>query len=93
MQQARNTQAVLGAAYGWGIGETGYHLYTGAWLRAGDAVYPYTGLRTNNFQVGISYDITQSDLRKSAGFTGSSELSFIFFFDQQNKRNIIPFFF
>jgi type IX secretion system PorP/SprF family membrane protein len=93
MQQARNTQAVIGGAYGWGIGSSGYHLYTGAWLRAGDAVYPYTGLRTEKFQVGISYDITQSDLRKSNGFTGSSEISFIWFFDQRNKGKIIPCFF
>jgi type IX secretion system PorP/SprF family membrane protein len=93
MQQARNTQAVLGAAYGWGIGETGYHLYTGVWLRAGDAVYPYTGLRTRDFQVGISYDITQSDLRRSNGFAGSSEISFIWFFDKTQKAKIIPCFF
>ena len=62
-------------------------------MRAGDAVYPYKGLRTEKFQVGISYDITQSDLRKSNGFTGSSEISFIWFFDQRNKGKIIPCFF
>lgn len=93
MQQARNSQAVIGGAYGWGIGTTGYHLYTGLWLRAGDALYPYTGLRTKDFQIGISYDITQSDLRKSNGFAGSSEISFIWFFDQGNKGKIIPCFF
>lgn len=93
MQQARNTQAVIGGAYGWAIGTSGYHVYTGAWLRAGDAIYPYTGLRTEKFQVGISYDITQSDLRKANGFAGSSEISFIWFFDQQQKGKIIPCFF
>lgn len=93
MQQARNQQTVIGGAYGWGIGETDYHLYTGAWLRTGDAIYPYAGLRTNSFQVGLSYDITQSDLRRTSGFAGSSEISFIWFFDHANKSKIIPCFF
>lgn len=93
MQQARNTQTVFGMAYGWGIGESDYSLYAGMWLRTGDAIYPYAGLRTGNFQVGISYDITQSDLKQSNGFTGSSELSLIYFFDRKDKKRIIPCFF
>ena len=93
MQQARNSQTVIGMAYGWGIGDTDSHLYTGAWIRAKDAVYPYIGLRTGSYQLGVSYDITHSDLKKANGFTGSSELSFIYFFKQKDKRNSIPCFF
>lgn len=93
MQQARSTQTVLGMAYGWGVGDTDYHLYTGAWLRVNDAFYPYIGLRTPQYQLGISYDITNSDLKKVTGFSGSSELSFIYYFDLKDKRRIIPCFF
>lgn len=93
MQQARSTQTVFGMAYGWGVGDTDYHLYTGAWLRVNDAIYPYIGLRTPQYQLGISYDITNSDLKKAAGFSGSSELSFIYYFDLKDKRRIIPCFF
>lgn len=93
MQQARNNQAVVGMAYGWGVTDTDAHLYAGAWLRVKDAVYPYIGLRTNNYQIGISYDITHSDLKKANGFTGSSELSFIYFFNRKDKRRSIPCFF
>lgn len=93
MQQASNNQTVVGMAYGWGIGDLDAHVYTGAWLRVKDAVYPYIGLRTSNYQIGISYDITHSDLKKANGFTGSSELSFIYFFNQKDRRNSIPCFF
>ena len=93
MQQARNNQTVVGMAYGMGVGDLNVHVYAGAWLRVNDAVYPYIGLRTDNYQLGISYDITHSDLKKTAGFAGSSELSFIYFFNQKDKRNRIPCFF
>ncbi len=93
MQQANNNQTVVGLAYGWGIGDTDAHLYAGAWLRVKDATYPYIGLRNSNYQLGISYDITHSDLKKANGFTGSSEISFIYFFSQKDKRRSIPCFF
>ena len=93
MQQAANNQTVVGMAYGWNLGNADAHLYTGAWLRVKDAIYPYIGIRTPDYQLGISYDITHSDLKKANGFTGSSELSFIYFFSRKDKRNRIPCFF
>jgi len=92
MRQAGNNQVVMGAAYGLALGEPDKLLYLGAWLRVKDAFYPYVALRTANYQLGISYDITSSDLRRAKGFSGSSELSFIYFFNSENRKGIPCFF-
>jgi len=92
MRQAGAHEVALGAAYGLGIGESDMHLYLGGWLRVKDAFYPYVGLRSTAYQLGLSYDITSSDLNKVKGFTGSSELSFIYFFNKENKKGIPCFF-
>ncbi len=92
MQQNGTNEIVMGGAYGLGIAETDLQLYLGGWLRTGDAFYPYLGLRATEYQVGLSYDITQSDLKRSRGFTGSSELSFIYFFNKDKKKGIPCFF-
>ena len=92
MQQAGTNEVVFGAAYGLGIGETDLHLYLGAWLRIKDAFYPYIGLRSSSYQLGLSYDVTSSDLTRAKGFSGSSELSFIYFFNKENKKGIPCFF-
>ncbi len=88
MQQARNTQPVVGAAYGWGIGNEDAFLYTGAFARLNDAVYPYLSFRTNSYQLGLSYDITTSSLQNSKGFTNSSEISFTYFFRGNHTKAV-----
>lgn len=92
MRQAGNNEIVVGGAYGLALGEQDKLLYLGGWLRAQDALYPYVGLRTSNYQLGLSYDITSSDLKRAKGFSGSSELSFIYFFNAGVRRGIPCFF-
>ena len=92
MRQSGASEIVIGGAYGLSLGESDMSLYMGAWLRVKDAVYPYVGLRSSVYQVGLSYDITSSDLTRVKGFTGSSELSFIYFFNKETRKGISCFF-
>ncbi|MBV9986778.1 MAG: PorP/SprF family type IX secretion system membrane protein [Chitinophagaceae bacterium] len=92
MQQAGATETVAGAAYGFGIGDADRYFYLGAWLRVKDAVYPYVGLQTDSWQAGISYDITSSDLQRKQHFTGSGEVSFLYFFNRTRGKGIPCFF-
>jgi type IX secretion system PorP/SprF family membrane protein len=92
MQQSGANETVAGGAYGIGLGEADKYFYLGAWLRVKDAVYPYIGLRTPAYQLGISYDITTSDLQRKQNFTGSGELSFVYFFNRNRNKGIPCFF-
>ncbi len=92
MQQGGSSEVVFGGAYGLGLGDDGKYLYIGTWMRTKDAVYPYAGLRTPSFQVGISYDVTTSDLRKVKGYSGGSELTFIYYFNKNTSKGIPCFF-
>lgn len=93
MQQGGATENVIGAAYGLGFGNIDMNLYIGGWLRINDAVYPYLGLRTPDYQLGFSYDVTNSDLSRVKKYTGSTEISFIYFFNVGERRRGIPCFF
>ncbi len=93
MEQNGATESVIGGAYGFDLGETNTSLYIGSWLRIKDAFYPYIGLRTPAYQLGISYDIINPDISQTNRFRGSSELSFIYFFDKDRKKKGIPCFF
>lgn len=93
MEQNGATESVVGGAYGLGIGATDMSLYIGSWLRINDAFYPYIGLQTPAYQIGLSYDIIHSDLNRVNRFSGSSELSFIYFFNKDRKKKGIPCFF
>jgi type IX secretion system PorP/SprF family membrane protein len=93
MQQAGATEFVIGGAYGIGLGASEATLYLGTWLRAKDALYPYLGIQTNSYQLGLSYDITSSDSNRAKNFNGSSELSFSYFFNNDRKKKGIPCFF
>lgn len=92
MQQAGASEFVFGGAYGLGVGETDLSLYLGAWLRKGDALYPYLALQTSVYQLGLSYDITNADITRENKFSGSMELSFIYFFKGDRKKGIPCFF-
>ncbi|MDP1811876.1 MAG: PorP/SprF family type IX secretion system membrane protein [Sediminibacterium sp.] len=93
MEQGGANEYVLGAAYGITLGTSDKQLYTGAWLRVNDAVYPYLGLRANEYQVGLSYDITRSGISRVNKWSGSTELSFIYYFNNSGKKKGIPCFF
>ncbi len=93
MQQNGASENVIGGAYGLGLSSSDYNLYLGAWLRVKDAVYPYIGLRTPDYQLGFSYDITSTNQSQRKNFSGSTELSFIYFFNAGDRRKGIPCFF
>jgi type IX secretion system PorP/SprF family membrane protein len=92
MQQAASNEVVVGGAYGLGLSDSDNFLYIGTWMRTRDAVYPYIGLRTQSFQVGLTYDVTTSDLRKLQGYSGGSELSFILYFNRNTSKGLPCFF-
>lgn len=92
VQQKGNNELLFGGAYGLGIGDTDNQLFLGSWLRIGDAFFPYLGLHTSKWQVGLTYDITVSDIRKARGFTGSSEISFVYYLNKDKKKGIPCFF-
>jgi len=52
-------------------------LFAGGWYRSNDAVYPYVGLMINNFQFGITYDVTTSKQITTLVPPQSMELSLI----------------
>lgn len=93
MQQGGAAEYVAGLAYGFGLGEPDRNLYLGNWLRVNDAWYPYAGLRTPDFQLGLSYDVTSSDIKRQKKLTGSLELSFQYFFVEGIRKKGIPCFF
>jgi type IX secretion system PorP/SprF family membrane protein len=93
MQQAQAAEFVIGGAYGMAVSGTDYSLYAGGWLRINDAVYPYAALQSNGWQVGLSYDITQTDIRQTAKKAGSLELSLQIFFNNTLRKKGIPCFF
>ncbi|MFP5040596.1 PorP/SprF family type IX secretion system membrane protein [Parasediminibacterium sp. JCM 36343] len=50
----------------------------GANYRINDAYYPYAGLSFDSFTLGLSYDVTTSQLGKTINGTGSFELSLMY---------------
>jgi hypothetical protein len=64
-------------------------LYTGAWLRNGDAFYPYLGLKLGTIQMGLSHDITISKQNRRAEIPRSFEISLLFK-PQKSNPGIIP---
>lgn len=93
MQQGGASAYTAGTAYGFALDATETELYLGAWLRARDALYPYAGLRTPAYQLGLSYDITSSDIQRQQKMAGSLELSFQYFFTEGIRKKGIPCFF
>lgn len=78
MLQAKATELTLGGAYGLLLSETGRsELIGGAWYRHMDAVIPYLGYQSDNFQLGLSYDFTVSSLNKGQ-IKNAYELTFLF---------------
>ncbi len=74
MHQAGVSEKNIGLAYGISVSEQ-TSVYAGSWYRIGDAILPYIGLDHNNFQIGLTYDIINSDLKKYSPKNGSFELS------------------
>lgn len=89
MQQAKVTELNVGLSYGVKVGNN--YVYMGAFSRFKDAVYPYFSFQTQSMQVGLSYDILTSDLKKSNPRRASMELTFLFVRpDNSESRRFMP---
>lgn len=58
-------------------GERQKMLYAGGWYRTNDAFFPYVGLMIDNFQFGLSYDVTLSKQNSASIPPQSIEMSLI----------------
>lgn len=74
MYQAGASEKNVGIAYGIAVSEN-TSVYAGSWYRIGEAILPYIGLDNKNFQMGLTYDIINSNLKKYSPKNGSFELS------------------
>ena len=78
MLQGKATEITLGGAYGLLLSEVGRNeLIGGAWYRYKDAVIPYIGYQSDNFQFGFSYDFTVSSL-SNGGIKNAYEMTLLF---------------
>ncbi len=65
---------------------------TGLFFRSDDAIYPYAGLTINNFQLGLTYDVTVSKFKTSSYTPRTWELSLIYALPHVSlkERKLIP---
>lgn len=80
-RQANAVNTVLGGAYMLNLSpdnSSPTNLYTGLWLRFGDAWIPYVGLEFGSFHIGASYDVNISNLRPASNLRGGAEFSLIY---------------
>lgn len=89
MRQGSAEEKMLGAYAQMRVNEEADFLL-GANYRIKDAVSPYVGVYYKNFLLGLSYDVTTSDLSKVAGKANSFELS-LTFSGRKGKAEAIPF--
>lgn len=78
-----------GAGVGYYLGDDkGPIINAGLWYWAENGFVPYVGLAINNFQFGLTYDITTSSLSDAARKPGSLELSIILRGSKELSKNI-----
>lgn len=78
-----------GAGLGYYLGDDkGPIVNGGLWYWKENGFVPYIGLAVNNFQFGLTYDITTSKLSESARKPSSIELSLIFRGSREPSKNI-----
>jgi hypothetical protein len=65
-------------------------LFAGAWYRYQDVVYPYIGMKYNNVNVGLTYDIPAYTKNTGALSMYSTELSVIIHLPAQSGLGPIP---
>lgn len=80
-RQARQNYFAVGGALGFPLQDKNDFqnmFLLGAWFREGDAFYPYVGLRFQNFQLGLNYDVTYSKQNLGPSNPRSFEISFVY---------------
>lgn len=88
-KQTTATYLSAGGGIGYYLGDdTGPIINAGLWYWKENGFVPYVGLVKNNFQLGLTYDITTSKLSESARKPGSFELSLIFRGSREPSKNI-----
>ena len=95
MKQGSVSQSVFGAAYEWAlpVGPVDMSLMLGSYFRFNDAIIPYMGIKKKDFQIGISYDITTSNLNLGSTRNRSFELSMIYNFpDNSQYKKYVPWY-
>jgi len=65
-------------------------LLTGMFHRINDALIPYIGFNTGNFQVGVSYDINTSSIKTATKSRGGFELSLLMTVIKDPEKARIP---
>ncbi|MDQ6609566.1 MAG: PorP/SprF family type IX secretion system membrane protein [Bacteroidota bacterium] len=87
--QGNATYFSVGGAVGYYLGDDkGPIINGGLWYWRENGFVPYAGLVINNFQFGLSYDITTSKLSQAARKPGSIELSLILRGSREPSKNI-----
>lgn len=79
--QSGANETLLGGALGYNLGSDyseDVTMYAGAWYRFGDALIPYIGMEYGMFRLGMSYDVTTSNLQTVNQSRGGFELSLIY---------------
>lgn len=66
MTQAKATEIYAGLSADIGFSES-VAMYLGAYYRVDDAVVPYFGMKIKGLNIGVSYDVTASDLQNTSG--------------------------
>jgi type IX secretion system PorP/SprF family membrane protein len=88
-----------GASYFSVGGNLGYHLPSGEkqrilnaglWYWSNNAVIPYVGFTYGNFQAGLNYDFTISELNKAPRRAHTFELCLIFRGEGSSDKGVIP---
>jgi hypothetical protein len=90
MKQGTAHERMIGA-YAQIKGGEGFDFLCGANYRFNDAIVPFTGFYYKDFVLGLSYDVTSSDLSKIAGTTNSFEISLSYTGKTRRNLNAVPF--
>lgn len=94
MYQARASEVTLGGAYGYLLTEEQRNeLIAGLWYRVKDGIIPYLGFQRSNLSVGLSYDLTVSDLQAGAQVRNAFELTLLFKSPERHElKTTIPWY-
>jgi type IX secretion system PorP/SprF family membrane protein len=87
--QGQNSIFTLGGVYKTSIKSGAIEsLHLGLWNRFRDALYPYIGIESKNWLIGVSYDVINSEIRNSYNSVQSMEFSFAWHFSSVKKAGL-----
>jgi type IX secretion system PorP/SprF family membrane protein len=93
-RQATQNYFSLGGSIGYTLEDAGREKigFLGAWFREGDAIYPFVGLKWQDVQIGLSYDVVISKQNNYPINPQAFELSFIYTHVVSSSRKISRYF-